>query len=209
MKLTVEQIDKIDIILDKLGLDFLDIKLEVKDHIACQVEENMRSGEVTFDASLIEVLKCWESKLVLRESWLISKKKSFPKIVIQRLFKRFLIYNVTLVLFMILSYYFFQNFRQSINDSVFFLKYSKILYSSFFGVFLIFWLIMYFQKTKTSYFYQFKQNFYLVLLFQFYIVFLGSFVMNYMGLSLVLILTPFLFYTFYKHQQFINKYKLV
>jgi len=78
MKLTVEQIDKIDIILDKLGLDFLDIKLEVKDHIACQVEENMRSGEVTFDASLIEVLKCWESKLVLRESWLISKKKSFP-----------------------------------------------------------------------------------------------------------------------------------
>lgn len=209
MKLTAEQIDKIDVILDKLGLDFLDFKLEIKDHIACQVEENMSSKEIAFDTSLIEVLKCWESKLVLRESWLISKKKSFPKIVIQRLFKRFLIYNITLVLFMILSYYFFQNFRQSINDSVFFLKYSKILYSSFFGVFLIFWLIMYFQKTKTSYFYQFKQNFYLVLLFQFYIVFLGSFVMNYMGLSLVLILTPFLFYTFYKHQQFINKYKLV
>lgn len=209
MKLNAEQIDKIDVILDKLGLDFLDIKLEVKDHIACQVEENMRSGEVTFDASLIEVLKCWESKLVLEESWLISKKKSFPKIVIQRLFKRFLIYNTSVVLFVILSYFFFQNYRQSINDSVFFLKYSKILYSSFFVVFLIFWLIMYFQKTKTSYFYQFKQNFYLVLLFQFYIVFLGSFVMNYMGLSLVLILTPFLFYTFYKHQQFINKYKLV
>ena len=209
MKLNAEQIDKIDVILDKLGLDFLDIKLEVKDHIACQVEENMRSGEVTFDASLIEVLKCWESKLVLEESWLISKKKSFPKIVIQRLFKRFLIYNTSVVLFVILSYFFFQNYRQSIKDSVFFLKYSKILYSSFFVVFLIFWLIMYFQKTKTSYFYQFKQNFYLVLLFQFYIVFLGSFVMNYMGLSLVLILTPFLFYTFYKHQQFINKYKLV
>ena len=148
MKLTAEQIDKIDVILDKLGLDFLDIKLEVKDHIACQVEENMRSGEVTFDVSLTEVLKCWESKLVLRESWLISKKKSFPKIVIQRLFNRFLIYNITLVLFMILSYYFFQNYRQSINDSVFFLKYSKILYSSFFGVFSIFWLIMYFQKQK-------------------------------------------------------------
>ena len=208
MKLTAEQIDKIDVIFDKLGLDFLDIKLEVKDHIACQVEENMRSGEVTFDVSLTEVLKCWESKLVLRESWLISKKKSFPKIVIQRLFNRFLIYNITLVLFMILSYYFFQNYRQSINDSVFFLKYSKILYSSFFGVFSIFWLIMYFQKTKTSYFYQFKQNFYLVFLFQFYIAFLGSFVMNYMGLSLVLILTPFLFYTFYKHQQFVKKYQL-
>jgi hypothetical protein len=33
-------------------------------------------------------------------------------------------------------------------------------------------------------------------------------VMNYMGLSLVLILTPFLFYTFYKHQQFVKKYQL-
>jgi hypothetical protein len=208
MKLTVEQIDKIDVILDKLGLDFLDIKLEVKDHIACQVEENMRSGEVTFDVSLIEVLKCWESKLVLRESWLISKKKSFPQIVVQRLFKRFLIYNITLVLFMTLSYFFFQNYRQSIDDSAFFLIYSKILYSSFFGVFLIFWFIMYFQKIKTSYCYQFKQNFYLLLLFQFYIVFLGSFVMNYMSLSIVLILTPFLFFTFYKHQKFVNKYKL-
>ncbi len=208
MKLTLEQIDKIDVILDKLGLDFLDIKLEVKDHIACQVEENMRSREVTFDDSLIEVLKCWESKLVLEESWLISKKKSFPKIVIQRLFKRFLIYNTSVVLFVILSYFFFQNYKQTINDFVLFSKYSTIIYSCFFGIYSILWVKMYFQKIKTSFFYQFKQNFSLLFLFQFYIVFLGSFVMNYMGLSLVLILTPFLFYTFYKHQQFVKKYQL-
>jgi hypothetical protein len=208
MKLNAEQIDKIDVILDKLGLDFLDIKLEVKDHIACQVEEKMRSGEVTFDASLIEVLKCWESKLVLEESWLISKKKSFPKIVIQRLFKRFLIYNTSVVLFVILSYFFFQNYKQTINDFVLFSKYSTIIYSCFFGIYSILWVKMYFQKIKTSFFYQFKQNFSLLFLFQFYIVFLGSFVMNYMGLSLVLILTPFLFYTFYKHQQFVKKYQL-
>lgn len=209
MKLTVEQIDKIDVILDKLGLDFLDIKLEVKDHIACQVEENMRSREVTFDASLIEVLKCWESKLVLEESWLISNKKSFPKIVIQRLFKRFLIYNISVVLFVILSYFFFQNYKQTINDFVLFSKYSTIIYSCFFGIYCILWVKMYFQKIKTSYFYQFKQNFYLLFLFQFYsILSLGS-LMNYFCLSMLLILTPFQLNTFYKHQQFIKKYKLV
>jgi hypothetical protein len=208
MKLTVEQIDKIDVILDKLGLDFLDIKLEVKDHIACQVEENMRSREVTFDDSLIEVLKCWESKLVLEESWLISKKKSFPKIVIQRLFKRFLIYNISVVLFVILSYFFFQNYKQTINDFVLFSKYSTIIYSCFFGIYSILWVKMYFQKIKTSYFYQFKQNFYLLFLFQFYSILSLGTLMNYFCLSMLLILTPFQLYTFYKHQQFIKKFKL-
>jgi hypothetical protein len=197
MKLNAEQIDKIDVILDKLGLDFLDFKLEIKDHIACQVEENMSSKEIAFDTSLIAVLKCWESKLVLRESWLISKKKSFPKIVIQRLFKRFLIYNITLVFFSILSFYFFFSNKDSINDSIFFSKYSAIIYSCFFTIYFMFWIIMYFQKINTSYFYQFKQNFYLVLLFQFYIVFLGGAFMNYLRFSMLLILTPFQLHTFY------------
>jgi hypothetical protein len=210
MKLTVEQIDKIDVILDDLGLDFLDIKLEVKDHIACQVEENMSSGEISFDASLIDVLKCWESKLILRESWLISNKKSFPKIVIQKLFKRFLIYNATLLFFSILSFYFFFSNKESIDDSIFFSKYSTstIIYSCFLAVYSIFWVKMYFQKIKTSYFYQFKQNFYLLLLFQFYIVFSFSPCTNYLCLSMLLVLSPFQLHTFYKHQQFINKYKL-
>lgn len=209
MKLNAEQIDKIDVILDKLGLDFLDFKLEIKDHIACQVEENMNSKEIAFDTSLIAVLKCWESKLVLEESWLISKKKSFPKIVIQRLFKRFLIYNTSVVLFVILSYFFFQNYKQTINDFVLFSKYSTIIYSCFFGIYSILWVKMYFQKIKTSFFYQFKQNFSLLFLFQFYSVLSFSTLMNYFCLSMLLILTPFQLYTFYKHQQFINKYKLV
>jgi hypothetical protein len=68
---------------------------------------------------------------------------------------------------------------------------------------------MYFQKIKTSYFYQFKQNFYLLFLFQFYMVFLSSAFMNYFCLSMLLILTPFLFQLFYKHLQFIKKYQLV
>lgn len=208
MKLTVEQIDKIDVILDELGLEFLDIKLEIKDHIACQVEENMSSGETSFDASLVYVLKYWKSKLILRKSWLISNKKSFPKIVIQKLFKRFLIYNTTLLFFMILSFYFFQNYKKGINDSMFFSKYSTIIYSCFLAVYSVFWLKMYFQKIKTSYFYQFKQNFYLLFLFQFYMVFLSSASINYLCFSLILILSPFQLHTFYKHQQFINKYQL-
>ena len=38
MKLSAEQIEKIDTILEKLGLDFLDFKLEIKDHIASQTK---------------------------------------------------------------------------------------------------------------------------------------------------------------------------
>ena len=57
MKLTEEQINKIDIILDKLGLDFLDFKLEIKDHIACEVEEEMKLNQSDFNESLLLVLK--------------------------------------------------------------------------------------------------------------------------------------------------------
>jgi hypothetical protein len=115
MKLTVEQIDKIDVILDKLGLDFLDIKLEVKDHIACQVEEEMKLNHSDFNATLLLVLNQWEKKLVLKESLFISNKRTFPKIVVDQLFKRFLIYNISLVvsvLAMSLVYIFFlKNFE--------------------------------------------------------------------------------------------------
>ena len=48
MKLTTEQIDHIEQTLVKNGLDFEDLKLELIDHIASEIEMTMTSDEMSF-----------------------------------------------------------------------------------------------------------------------------------------------------------------
>ena len=93
MKLSPEQIEKIDIILEKLGLDFLDFKLEIKDHIASQTEELCEEQNITFEEALLLVLKEWEPNLLLKSSIWISNKRSFSAVVINGIRKRYYIYN--------------------------------------------------------------------------------------------------------------------
>ena len=208
MKLTVEQTDKIDLILDKLGLDFLDFKLEIKDHIACEVEEEMETNQSDFNSAFILVLERWENKLVLSESLFISNKRSFPKIVIDQLFKRFLIYNITLAVSILFGAIIYINYlKDFLNESVYVNFFKWIFISSFF-IFSVFKLIIYLKKIKTSYSYMFNQNFWLLTLYFFFVFLLDSSFMNFFSFSLLMAVSPFLIYSFYKHQHFINKYQL-
>ena len=208
MKLTAEQINKIDSILEKLGLDFLDFKLEIKDHIACEVEEEMETNQSDFNSAFILVLERWESKLVLSESLFISNKRSFPKIVIEQLFKRFLIYNITLLVSISLGALIYINLlKDFVNESPFINSLKWIFISCFF-IFSILKLIIYIKKIKTSYSYMFNQNFWLLTLYFVFVFLWDSSFMNFFSFSLLIIISPFLIYSFYKHQHFINKYKL-
>lgn len=203
MKLTVEQIDKIDIILNKLGLDFLDFKLEIKDHIACEVEEEMEMNQSDFNSALILVLQRWEHKLVLSESLIISNKRLFPKIVVDQLYKRFLIYNITIVvsiLFGILVYINFLNYSPDVN-------FFKWIFASCFFIFCAFRLIIYLKKIKTSYSYMFNQNFWILTLYFVFVFLVDLSFMNFFSFTILIAVSPFLIYSFYKHQHFINIYK--
>lgn len=208
MKLTVEQIDKIDIILDKLGLDFLDFKLEIKDHIACEVEKEMQLNQSDFNATLLLVLKQWEDKLVLTESLFISNKRTFPKIVVDQLFKRFLIYNIALAFSILFGAIIYINFlKDLVNDSLY-VNFFKWIFISCFFIFSVFKLIIYLKKIKTSYSYMFNQNFWFLTLYFVFVFLWDSSFMNFISFSLLIIISPFLIYSFYKHQYFINKYEL-
>lgn len=208
MRLTAEQINKIDSILEKLGLDFLDFKLEIKDHIACEVEEEIEMNQSDFNTALILILERWENKLVLSESLFISNKRSFPKIVVDQLFKRFLIYNITLVVSVLLGILIYINFlKVFVKDSPYINSFKWIFISCFF-IFSILKLIVYVKKIKTSYSYMFNQNFWLLTLYFAFVFLWDSSFMNFFSFSLLIIISPFLMYSFYKHQHFINKYQL-
>ena len=208
MKLTAEKLNRIDTVLDKLGLDFLDFKLEIKDHIACQIEEEMELNRSDFNSALLLVLNQWKNKLVLSESLFISNKRTFPKIVIQQLFKRFLIYNITVLVFILLGTLFYINFLKDFENETLFTNSFKWIFSSSFFVFSILKFIIYLKKFKTSYSYMFNQNFWLFTIFFVFIFIRNSSFMNFFSFSILIAISPFLMYSFYKHKQFINKYQL-
>ena len=208
MKLTEEQIDKIDLILDKLGLDFLDFKLEIKDHVACEVEEEMETNQSDFNSAFILVLERWESKLVLSESLFISNKRSFPKIVLNQLFKRFLIYNITLVVSFLLGILTYINFLKDFEKELLFTNSFKWIFVFCFIIFSILKIIIYSKKLKTSYSYMFNQNFWLLTIYFVFVFLWNSSFMNFFSFSLLIAVSPFLIYSFYKHQHFIKKYHL-
>lgn len=209
MKLTVEQIDKIDVVLDKLGLDFLDFKLEIKDHIACEVEEEIEMNQSDFNSAFILVLERWESKLVLTESLLISNKRSFPKIVIDQLFKRFLIYNITLAVSILFGVLIYINFlKDFVNDSLY-VNFFNWIFISCFLIFSAFKLIIYFKKIKTSYSYMFNQNFWLFTLYFVFVFLWDTSFMSVLTFLVLIAISPFLMYSFYKHLHFVKKYQLL
>jgi hypothetical protein len=179
MRLTTEQINKIDIILEKLGLDFLDFKLEIKDHIACEVEEEMETNQSDFNSAFILVLERWESKLVLSESLFISNKRSFPKIVIKQLFKRFLIYNITLFVTFLLGILSYINFLKDFEKESVFTNSFKWIFCSCFFIFSALKLIIYLKKLKTSYSYMFNQNFWLLTIYFVFVFLWDSSFMNF------------------------------
>lgn len=207
MRLTTEQINKIDIILNKLGLDFLDFKLEIKDHIACQVEEEMEMNQSDFNTALILILERWENKLVLSESLFISNKRTFPKIVVDQLFKRFLIYNITLVVSVLAMSLVYINFLKNFENEILFMNSFKWIYGSCFLICTVLKIKINFEKTVTSYSYMFNQNFWLFTIF-FLMFNLSSGFINFFLFSFFIIVFPYLIYSFYKHQHFINKYQL-
>jgi hypothetical protein len=63
MKLSTEQIAKIEETLVMNGVDYDDIKLELIDHIASDIEEIMIKQEIVFEMALIHAFDKWEVQL--------------------------------------------------------------------------------------------------------------------------------------------------
>ncbi|MFI0490966.1 hypothetical protein [Flavobacterium sp.] len=84
MKLTTEQIAEIDETLVLNGLIYDDIKLEVTDHIASEIEAKMDESSISFDDALFQVLLNWKEQMKPSSSFLIGRKNAQPKIVIDK-----------------------------------------------------------------------------------------------------------------------------
>lgn len=86
MKLTTEQIDYIEHTLVKNGLDFEDLKFELIDHIASEIEVKMAIEEISFMPAFYSVFDTWKAQLKPSQSTaFLGRNLVAPKIVIDRL----------------------------------------------------------------------------------------------------------------------------
>jgi hypothetical protein len=81
MKLTTEQIEYIESTLVLKGLEFEDIKLEVTDHIASEIEDLMEQNTLSFEDNLNIVIDKWMPQLQSSFSFWINYRNSAPYIV--------------------------------------------------------------------------------------------------------------------------------
>ncbi len=209
MKLSVEQIQKIDTILEKLGLDFLDFKLEIKDHIASQTEELCEEQNISFEEALLLILKEWEPNLRLKSSIWVSNKRSFSTIILDGIRKRYFIYNsiaIPIILVFFLLYFFFR--KQTETDFM-----HQIMFSISSIIFLIlsgFRYLTFKIKEETSYSYEFNRIYKMVVIFWvFDAVFYFSSGVSPVVLwkAMIIAYTPIAIYSYYKHNQFCKRFE--
>lgn len=86
MQLTTEQIECINQTLIEKGVKFDDIKLEVLDHIATEIEERMNNEEISFENVCKIVFEKWKSALEISSNyaWLGAFFKA-PRFVVDKL----------------------------------------------------------------------------------------------------------------------------
>lgn len=209
MKLSAEQTQKIDTILEKLGLDFLDFKLEIKDHIASQTEDLCNERNFSFEEALPLVLKEWESNLQQKTSIWISNKRSFSTVVLNGIKKRYLIYNSIAIPVILLFFLLHFAYRKQIETD--YLHQVMVGFGSI--LFLILSVFRYFifkTKEETSYSYEFNRIYKMVAIFWvFDMVFYFSLGISPVDLwkAMIVTYTPIAIYSYYKHNQFCKRFQ--
>ena len=202
MRVTQSQLDLIDRFLEQQELDFLDFKLEVKDHLATATEEFMKDKEIPFEEAFPLAAKSWEKELRVKKYWLISNERLFPNFVIQRIKNKVAFHYVSVFLMALLGTLMFHYL--SFENQIF--KYGV----GFCGIiYFLLRRIMNNKKVTTSYRFQFDYFYMPVLLVftYFFVLKLSLAYVDFIGF-LVIANFPFTIYYFVKHQQFVKKYQL-
>lgn len=108
MKLTKEQITIISDYIDYCGINEIDIKLELVDHIATQTEEVIVMDDVSFEQALRKVMANWYPLFTKEKSFHIGLFYTFPKIVMKkieaRIKKTYIYIAISLILWTLLTF---------------------------------------------------------------------------------------------------------
>lgn len=162
MKLDKEQVELINSFLVKNEVVFDDVRYEIIDHIACDVEENY--AEIPFPDAVKIVFKKWEFQIRMSHSIWISSWSNFPKITVEKLKQLSIPQAVVTSLIIILSLIINIYFPNIIEHFLVYEHTFKLIYGLWFIGISVLGLKLFFTKAYTTYKYIFKRNFYMIYL---------------------------------------------
>ncbi|MEL4307085.1 hypothetical protein [Joostella sp. CR20] len=209
MKLTKEQIQTIEYALGKRGVDYIDLKYELLDHIATEVEQLMTDdATISFEEACNIAFEKWKGTLKTSSSFWLGIVHSAPKIVIDScvsivkdLTYKLIGYGVliSLLIFLILKVY-----PLEFSDSL--LIVIGVLQYAIGTALLVLFLIIKRSNYKTSYSFVFNVNaipfaLYYVLFnvgFEFYVVKSQDFDLINIFIQVLMILYPIYGYRMFK-----------
>ncbi len=117
MKLTTEQIECINQTLISKGVKFDDLKLEVLDHIATEIENEMEVSNNDFPVVYNQVFDKWSEEFKLTRDF-FSLKPIYPKLVHSKLknqFQREVIISVVTAILLIISFQVVDNTQEKLE----------------------------------------------------------------------------------------------
>ncbi|GAB7255677.1 hypothetical protein [uncultured Polaribacter sp.] len=217
MELTKEQTQRVEHYLNVKQIDYIDIRLEIFDHIISDIEEKMELEKLDFDTSFYAITDKWNKHLKDTSSFYFGVMYSAPKIILEKakkyykkwFFLSLLSYSIPLILIdklnIILS-----------------TKIENILNIVFYSIILICLLSFAYlfvnkdtKKVKTTYSFVLKTQS-LGILIGFLILFglrflsekgvLNSFNVGFLSMYILNLFCYFYFYK--KHKETIKKYKI-
>ena len=132
MKLTTEQIECINQTLIKKGIKFDDLKIEVLDHIASQIEFEMKTTQKTFPDAYNQVFERWNEEFMPTRAY-FSLNTYYPKLAKTKFgnqIKIEIIIAITISLLLIFSFQFLPDSNARFQF-IFWIK--KIFFYSYFA----------------------------------------------------------------------------
>jgi hypothetical protein len=132
MKLTTEQIECINQTLIKKGIKFDDLKIEVLDHIASQIENEMKTTQKTFPDAYNQVFERWNEEFMPTRAY-FSLNTYYPKLAKTKFgnqIKIEIIIAITISLLLIFSFQFLPDSNARFQF-IFWIK--KIFFYSYFA----------------------------------------------------------------------------
>ncbi|CAL2107029.1 conserved membrane hypothetical protein [Tenacibaculum sp. 190524A02b] len=110
MELTQQQLDYINIFLDKKGIDYIDFRIEIFDHIVTEIETLLHNESIDFYTAFENTISKWETPLQETHSWLFGFLFKAPRLVIKKATKLF--FPTSIVLFSLFFFVFYTIYSQ-------------------------------------------------------------------------------------------------
>jgi hypothetical protein len=216
MEITKQQLQRVAHYLNVKGITYIDLRMEVFDHIVSDIEAKMMDEKLDFETAFYKITVTWNKHLIKESSLYFGLTYSLPKIVLdkaKKVYKKWfflsvLAYLIPYILLDQLKITFSQN---AINDLNVFLQILTVCtLMVFFGLLII----KYKEKNKTSFSFILKTlswNFSIGFIVLFYLNFstqddLQSFPISFLVAFIFMTYSYFHFYK--KHLEAVKKHEI-